>query len=155
MWVPWCQTWTLCSTCSFSLDTANYLKRTPLEEGLQISFTCSYSVPLSWLALFSSEGIYHMCQNHLPKSYSWAIHWHSWWLVSALFTFKILLLLTPFEWTLSLFFFYFISCFSISTGLCLEQAKSFYSHEFLGPLYFYSSLPTMGEWISTYMILFI
>ncbi|XP_042521003.1 derlin-2.1-like isoform X2 [Macadamia integrifolia] len=30
-------------------------------------------------------------------------------------------------------------------GLCMEQAKSLHSYEFLGSLYFHSSLPTMGS----------
>ncbi|XP_028087515.1 uncharacterized protein LOC114288231 [Camellia sinensis] len=32
----------------------------------------------------------------------------------------------------------------IHDGQCLEQAKSFYPHEFLGSLYFYSNLPSVG-----------
>ncbi|KAL6990799.1 hypothetical protein U1Q18_008921 [Sarracenia purpurea var. burkii] len=37
---------------------------------------------------------------------------------------------------------FYLSPFS---GICVEQAKSFYPHEFLGALYFYSRLPSMGE----------
>lgn len=34
---------------------------------------------------------------------------------------------------------------SYFTGLCVEQAKSFHPYEFLGPLHFHSSLPTVGQ----------
>lgn len=37
------------------------------------------------------------------------------------------------------------SFFSELSGLCMEQAKSFHPHEFLGTLYFYRSLLAMGE----------
>lgn len=44
----------------------------------------------------------------------------------------------------------FLKCYYIFylTGLCVEQAKSFYSYEFLGTFYFHGSLLTMGEWDS-------
>lgn len=38
-----------------------------------------------------------------------------------------------------------VTCFFCCTGLCVEQAKSFYPYEFLGPLYLYSSLSPMGK----------
>ena len=55
---------------------------------------------------------------------------------------QISFVVTPF-WASFTSFFFFV--FFINTGLCLEQAKPFYPHEFLGHLYFHSSLPSMGE----------
>ena len=38
-----------------------------------------------------------------------------------------------------------LTIFLLTTGLCMEQTKSFHPHEFFGPFYIYSSLLTMGE----------
>lgn len=76
------QIWTFCSTCFSLHDTANYLRKTHSGDGLRIFSTCSYSVPLFSLGLFLLEGWYHIFPRLLPKFFSLATHWLSWWLVT-------------------------------------------------------------------------
>ena len=99
--------------------------------------------------MFSLGGWYHMYQSHLQKLYSWAIHWHSWWLVNfSLLTHRRCFI--GYSHCATTVLDVLLLCFSCCTGLCVEQAKSFYPYEFLGPLYLHSGLPSMGEWASSF-----
>lgn len=82
--VCYCQIWIFCFTCFFLPDTANFWKKTLLGEEQLISFICSYLGPRCWLELFWLGEWYHTCPSQLPKLYSLATPWHSWWFVSIL-----------------------------------------------------------------------